>query len=169
MNFASDEIGALSSLLAPNQETHQIKSDFTPGAIGPKKKHAVVPKPKNEADIWDEDEVDLPVEAFDPREEPEYELKYVQKVSSEDMYLGMSGRTPSIGHSDNLSITVKLPDAQFKDISISITKSVLEVMTPAKKLKLFFPRPVQDEKGTAKWESDTCTLKINVPLEPPMF
>ncbi|KAJ3270808.1 Protein pih1d3 [Terramyces sp. JEL0728] len=168
MNFASDELGALTSLLAPPTETRKNQEQFTPGAIGPEKKHAVVPKAKDSKHIWDEDD-ELPAEAFDPREEPEYELKYVQKVSSEDMYLGMSGRTPSIGHSDNLLISVKLPNTAFKDISISITKTVLEVMTPFKKLKLFFPKPVQDEKGTAKWEADTKLLKINVPLEPPMF
>ncbi|KAJ3253120.1 hypothetical protein HK103_000870 [Boothiomyces macroporosus] len=70
MNFASDEIGALYSLLTPSEEK-EPQNQFNPGAIGPKKKHNIVPKPKNPDAIWDEEDVDLPVEAFDPREEPE--------------------------------------------------------------------------------------------------
>ena len=110
-----------------------------PGAIGP-------PKPKLKAsgkaplttkqasrDIWDEAEVeDMEDNHYDqdPRQSPEYEISYCQRVSSEDMFLGMSGRTPSFSHTDDLQVTVNLPLASsIKEINLNVTSTLLEVAT----------------------------------------
>ncbi|KAJ3340819.1 hypothetical protein HDU91_000799, partial [Kappamyces sp. JEL0680] len=45
-------------------------------------------------------EIEGEVEDQDPRSQPHYSLTHVQNVSSEDMYLGMSGKTPSFSHAD---------------------------------------------------------------------
>jgi aconitate hydratase len=60
-----------------------------------------------------------------------YDLQYRQKVSSEDMYLGMSGKTPSIGHADELVCKIMLPNTSLKQIEIVSTALVLEVLTPS--------------------------------------
>jgi hypothetical protein len=59
-------------------------------------------------DIWDAE--DVPVNGFgaesDPRKRPEYEILYKQAVSTEDMYIGLSGRDPSSGSCEDLLVRI---------------------------------------------------------------
>jgi hypothetical protein len=107
------------------------KPSFTPGSIGQTAKKAskkVDLKRAETKDIWCEDDVEMQVD-LDPRPAPEYDISYLQKVSSEDMYLGMSGRTPSIGHSDELILKVKLPGAKLKEIELNCTENTVDLST----------------------------------------
>ena len=73
-----------------------------PGLIGAPQSRAPT-KPKVPAgpapdsdDIWGTDEVSTPDDASDPRPLPEYDILYKQRVSTEDIYLGMRGKNESV-------------------------------------------------------------------------
>jgi hypothetical protein len=118
------ELSSLSKLLQPPKPT----KSFTPGSIGPPKVLQKQLKPSE--DIWDEDQIEETLEYSDPRPQPEYSIFYSQNVSSEDIYLGMNGKTPSISHSDSISVNVKLPLTQLKEIEIHCRKLQVEIACP---------------------------------------
>lgn len=74
--------------------------------------------------IWSEAEV-LPaadvMAVADGRRRPEFEYMYKQAVGSEDVYLGLSGTTPSSVHCTSLVLRVLLPGERFADIDLDVT------------------------------------------------
>ncbi len=61
---------------------------------------------------------------------PRYDIKYRQKVSPEDMYLGLSGRSHSILHANDLTVTIELPGVMsISEIDLDCKPDVLEVRT----------------------------------------
>jgi HSP20 family molecular chaperone IbpA len=46
------------------------------------------------------------------------------------MYLGINGKTPSFGDSDELKCVIDLPGAKSSEIAINCTEFVLEVSSP---------------------------------------
>ncbi|KAJ3328330.1 Protein pih1d3 [Blyttiomyces sp. JEL0837] len=103
-----------------------------PGSIGPSQAQIKVKqaeeekKKKAEKDIWDEDEVEEVVDTDDGRPQPEYTVTFRQKVSSEDMYLQMNGKNPSIEHSDEIVVKIYLPDEKLKDIQLTCTTNMVD-------------------------------------------
>ena len=89
----------LSNMLAEGEKREEEMAEqqrvasMGPGDIGPKK---VLPPPEKKKDpqaIWDEDEVDESkllnkIKATDKREKPKYDLRYRQKINTDDA-LGM--------------------------------------------------------------------------------
>jgi hypothetical protein len=129
-NYSATELTSISNLFALPTKESTTPAHFTPGSIGPPKQQVVKPKKTNTEDIWDEEQIEETVEDMDPRPQPEYTLSYSQMVSSEDMYLGMSGRTPSISHSDAILVSIKLPGSNLGSIEIHCRKTTLEVACP---------------------------------------
>ena len=131
MNSAND-FAALTSLFVENDGTKLNSNShrqYLPSQIQANKTIVKQVRKTDINDIWDEDEVDLQVDE-DPRPQPEYSINYVQRVSSEDMYLGMSGKTPSFSQSDYIQVKIHLPNTELKEINLNITKDTLEVMCP---------------------------------------
>ena len=59
-----------------------------------------------------------------------YDIKYQQRIGSEDVYLGMSGRNPGIDGCNLLNIAVKLPGTNsMADITLDVTTKYLSVQT----------------------------------------
>lgn len=91
-------------------------------------------------DIWDdEDLVDLS-QFEDRREIPEYTLNYRfifiqrlierQSVASEDIFLGLSGKSHSIMDADELCIKIILPHTNsINDITLNPHDQILDVRT----------------------------------------
>jgi len=75
------------------------------------KKKEYIPKEEVEVsnDIWDADEVGESPVVEDGRDIPEYTINYKQSVASEDIFLGLSGKSHSIMHADDLCIKIMLP------------------------------------------------------------
>ncbi|KAI8616055.1 hypothetical protein BC830DRAFT_1080869 [Chytriomyces sp. MP71] len=119
-------------------------------------------------DIWAEDEVpnDATVDPFDTRPQPEYSITYRQKVSSEDMYLQMGGKTPGFRDSDEIIVTVELPGCEFKEIELTCTKTLVDVRCPKFKLIVNLPREVRDQDGNASWNKSKQQLVVNIPIKP---
>ncbi|KAJ3403269.1 Protein pih1d3 [Chytriomyces hyalinus] len=116
--------------------SHTTVQKLTPGSIGPSTAAAKT-LPSNSStkpaskDIWDDVEVDeAAVDVHDPRPQPEHKLTYRQKVTSEDMYLQMSGKTPGIHDSDEVVVTIDLPGVLFSDIVLTCTETSLDMRCP---------------------------------------
>ncbi|ORX77213.1 hypothetical protein BCR32DRAFT_295766 [Anaeromyces robustus] len=173
---------ALSNLLKDSQYEADKKykkeeNSYNPGLIGDKKKktttiedivseHNKNKKKINKNDIWNDDDVDEEFIEEDPRTEPEYDLIYRQKVTTEDIYLGMSGKTPGFQDCDEMVITVKLPGVKkISDIELTVYENKIDVKTSTYRLNLPLPKPILENDGNAKWKKDKSELVLNLPLK----
>ncbi len=94
------EVGPMNSECIGLAELLQIKEERKADKLAVK-----TPKKIVNQDIWNEDEVEDHLD-LDPRAAPEYSIILQQNVSSEDLYLGMSGkllriRNDSASHSNS--------------------------------------------------------------------
>ena len=75
-------------------------------------------------DLWAPDEVQLAADALsapDGRARPVFDFAFAQTVEAGDVYLGLSGVTPSSIHCDMMTMKIVLPGERFKDIDLDIT------------------------------------------------
>jgi len=179
--MSGSSILALSNLLKECQSEADKRSQneeggFNPGLIGDKKKKTTTiedivsehnkNKKKNKNDIWDDDDINEEYIEEDPRTEPEYDLIYRQKVTTEDIYLGMSGKTPGFQDCDEMVITIKLPGVKkISDIDLTVYENKIDVRTSTYRLNLPLPKPVHENDGNAKWKKDKCELVLSLPLK----
>jgi hypothetical protein len=57
----------------------------------------------------------------------------------------------------------------MKDLDLDVRKQKLVVQSKTHLLNLYLPYPVDQDKGSAKFETDTCTLIVSVPIVRPDF
>ncbi|XP_025891767.1 protein PIH1D3 isoform X2 [Nothoprocta perdicaria] len=127
---------------------HSSVSAMGPGNIGPVKKETAVAGPaqvksENSKTIWSAEEVPEGSEyedTWDPREQPEYEILFKQRVGTEDMFLGMSRKDASTACCEDMVIKIKLPETKFSDITLDLQDKVLDLRTPQKEEKLLKTR-----------------------------
>merc|ERR1712057_50807 len=150
-----------------------VQGRLGPGDIGPsvpkKKKNEEKKKEKLTGDIWETEDVaeeDLNWEdEGDERPEPEYTTAYKQRVTSEDVFLGINGRDPGSHCCEDLVVKVTLPGVDSVDmISLDVTKNTLRVSTPKHRLAMYLPHEVKDADGSAKWDGDTNQLILTLPI-----
>ncbi|KAJ3074902.1 hypothetical protein HDU98_009871 [Podochytrium sp. JEL0797] len=156
--FKAEQDRSGSQNVNPSASAPGVVQKMTPGAIGHTSKASPAAEStttrKTAQEIWDVDEVqDTLIDEHDPRPQPEFTTKFRQNVSSEDMYLQMSGKTPSFGHCDAIVVEIQLPGTEYKQIELTVTEKV--------KLVFHFPRDVKDCEGTAKWEKDRGVLVVS--------
>eukprot|EP00825_Cyclidium_porcatum_P000781 TRINITY_DN10314_c0_g1_i2.p1 TRINITY_DN10314_c0_g1~~TRINITY_DN10314_c0_g1_i2.p1 ORF type:complete len:301 (+),score=69.39 TRINITY_DN10314_c0_g1_i2:11-913(+) len=130
-----------------------------------KKKQNDQQKKFTKNDIWDEKDVkDLPISKNDTRPQPEIEVLFKQNVGTEDVYLGLSNMDPTSTKCQELLIKIKLPDTQYKEISLDVNKNAIVLQCPKYYLHHVLPYTVKDKEGKAKWISDKCILEITFPI-----
>ncbi|XP_032681620.1 protein PIH1D3 isoform X2 [Odontomachus brunneus] len=117
-------------------------------------------------DIWHPSEaIDAQnTQDYDPRTVPEYEMKFKQAVTAEDVYLGMGFKTPSTASCEWLSVLVKLPRETREKVELSVESEAIDVRSSRYRLHLPTPHPVDPNASSAKWHNDTCTLEISLRL-----
>ncbi|KAJ3292711.1 Protein pih1d3 [Borealophlyctis nickersoniae] len=144
MNGEEPSVLALANLLqaSEGQDTLPQKpkavSQLTPASIHPRPNSTNQTRnppssknPKKQSkNIWDEEQVECAAQDADPRPRPEYDIRYRQNLTSEDMYLGMRGKLPSIEHSDEMVICVHMPGAKGKEIELTCTEMEVDVRCP---------------------------------------
>ncbi|XP_064360583.1 dynein axonemal assembly factor 6-like isoform X2 [Dromaius novaehollandiae] len=185
MDMDIDSISSVSSLqslaklLSDAQEEDDDDDDdgprcsvsaMAPGNIGPVKKETTVTgtfqvKSENSKMIWNTEEVPEGSEfddTWDPREQPEYEILFKQRVGTEDVFLGMSRKDPSTACCEDMVIKIKLPETKFSDITLDIQDKVLDLRTPQKKLLLHLPHPVDSRNGKAHFLSEEEILEVTL-------
>lgn len=84
--------------------------------------------------IWDVDEVPTLDDALfskgDTRKRPQYDVLFKQRVGAEDVYLGMSGKTPSSVDCEAFVVKIVLPGAALADIDLDVTEERICVQSP---------------------------------------
>lgn len=170
---------ALSSMLNPKEDSSddEDKPDthlpsMTPGSIGPPKKSETKATPyskkSDSKDIWDEDEVPETTsfeDTDDGRPQPEYDITYKQSVSSEDMFLGTTGKNPSSACCEYLVVKITLPDTKMQDVDLQVKEHILDCRTSKFKLVLPLPHPVNPDGGSAKWDGQKHILAVTLAMK----
>lgn len=84
-------------------------------------------------DIWDANEVEEGVEfdtSDDPRMQPEYDIVYKQRVTTEDIYLQMGNKTPSTASCEDMVVKINLPGVQkIAEIDVDLYDKFLDCRT----------------------------------------
>ena len=88
-----------------------------------------------------------------------------QKVTSEDMFLGMSGKNPSSACCEEMVIKIQLPDSKMKDVDLDIKSDSLDCCTPKYRLLLPLPHPVNPKLGKAQWNPESFTLEVTLVMQ----
>ncbi|XP_067137641.1 dynein axonemal assembly factor 6 [Centruroides vittatus] len=171
----------LRDLLNP-QETDSSDDEFKPktqvakmgpGDIGGR---AVSGKEKTEGVgvedddvIWSAREVPQGSEfddTIDPRKEPEYEMFFRQKVTTEDIYLQMGNKNPATFSCEDLVIKIKLPGVTTQnEIHLDVKEKRLDCRTSTYRLGLFLPHPVKPDSSKAEWDQNSHNLTIILRLD----
>ena len=55
-----------------------------------------------------------------------YDISYKQKVTSEDMFLGMSGKNPSTACCEDMIVKIELPGCNMKDVELDVKQTTLD-------------------------------------------
>ncbi|XP_028397928.1 protein PIH1D3-like [Dendronephthya gigantea] len=170
------QLSALQELLKPpDNEPEDISScelkpnTQTPGHIGTAKKisQGRDKDEKHSNNIWGEEEIpegELPSDDLGGRIVPVYEMLFKQRVTSEDIFLGMGNKNPSTACCEDLIVKIDLPETEYADVNLNVTDTFLDCQTPKYKLGVHFPKHVESKNGKAQWYSEKCLLTVSVPL-----
>ncbi|KAI9103010.1 hypothetical protein DFS34DRAFT_348379 [Phlyctochytrium arcticum] len=150
------------SKITPASLSHQ-KPVYTRSLLDEK------PTARPSKDIWDAEEILEVVDdsAHDPRKRPEYDIRYRQRLSANDLYLPtvMTGKSPSIHDADELVVCINLPEiSDIKTVDLQCTQSVVDIRSPIYRLRVPLPENVNDDLGEAKWDAASKQLRITLPI-----
>ncbi|XP_031850461.1 dynein axonemal assembly factor 6 [Nomia melanderi] len=178
--FGIQELKALQDLINPPQNNSDSEDDlpqagaqkFGPGDIGTQNvtsgQHAGphAPLKGKTDDIWHSSEADASqnTETYDPREVPEYEMKFKQAVTAEDVFLGIGFKTPGTASCEWLSVFVKMSHESRDKVELTVESEAIDVRSPRYRLHLATPHPVDPCTSSAKWHTDTSTLEVTLKL-----
>lgn len=117
--------------------------------------------------IWGQEEIDNHDPDFDDdgRAVPDYDVLYKQQVGSEDIFLGMSGKTPLSQDCNFMVLRIKMPGAQLKNIDLTVDKQKIVVHDPTYRLATYLPYPAKDKEGKAQWLAEQDILSVTLPID----
>ncbi|XP_011302449.1 protein PIH1D3 isoform X1 [Fopius arisanus] len=176
--FSHSDIKALQSLLSVENEDSDSDGDLDqkgkyklgPGHIGPPKDSKTMGISPHESlkpvghDIWHQSEITTSqiTEVLDSRAQPEYEIKFKQAVTTEDVFLGMGFKTPASTSCEWLSISIKMSGEEREKIDLQVERDSIDIRSPKYRLHLPTPHSVDPNSSTAKWHEDISTLELNL-------
>jgi hypothetical protein len=89
----------------------------------------------NGGDIWADGEAENGDDYDDGREAPDYEIIYKQKVTSEDIYLGMGDKTPGSASCESIIVRIEMPLASsVSELDLDVKPRWLLLRSPQYKL-----------------------------------
>jgi len=65
---------------------------------------------------------------------------------------------------NEIVIRVTMPDTKFSTVKLDVNKNEFLVQSPKYLLGLPLAESVDSDKGSAKWDSDTCVLEVVLPI-----
>lgn len=157
---------------------------LNPGSItdGNRKKEVAKPYMKIEAkvnnrmtnkpskEIWTEEDFNEDNIIEDERPKPKFEVLYKQNVSSEDVYLGMSGKDNSSLSCDQLLLKVWLPNTLLKEIGLEVKEQSVHLQTSNYLLNHTLQYKVDKDKADAKWDKEKGLLQVTMKvIKPDIF
>ena len=93
-----------------------------------------------------------------------YEVKYAQRVGTEDVFLGLSGKQP--GQHDLIIIDIQLPlCADTKATDLQVTNKYLTLRSAHYKLNMALPVDVHEHQGKAQFDKELRRLRVSVPIK----
>lgn len=117
--------------------------------------------------IWKEDEIpneeDL-IDKFDKRPTPKYEFFFKTLVGSEDVFLGLHDKSPSVQDCTHLVVKIHFPGATMKDLDLDVTRNRIKASSASLKLFTYLPVPVESDQGKAKFDSKKNVLSVTLPI-----
>jgi hypothetical protein len=191
---AGNDLAALTSMLESAQEAAEARGSssssssnktgktnvITPGSIvasnassrsktnnNQNGKGDNTPKEADPNAIWGQEEIDGHDPDFDDdgRVVPEYDILYKQQVGSEDVFLGMSGKTPMTSDCNFMVVRIKLPGSQLKNIDLNVEKQKIVVQDPTYRLATYLPYSAKDKEGKAQWLAEKDVLSVTLPID----
>ena len=118
--------------------------------------------------IWDEKELpteDGLVNLDDKRPVAKYEIFYKHdKVGTEDVFLGMNGKTSASFDSTHIVVKVYFPKSRMEDIDLDCTKNRVRASSKHHRMFTYLPRPVNHLKGSAAFDPKTFILSVTLPI-----
>lgn len=118
-------------------------------------------------DIWTDEDLQqgaVIIDDNDGRQIAEYDILYRQKVSAEDMFLGLSDVDPSSDHCQEITVKIQVPGTTMRNISLDVTDERLLMQAPKHKLNIALPYAVDADRGSAKFDPKSCILSIILPI-----
>ena len=89
---------------------------------------------------------------------------FKQEVGTEDVYLGLSEKDPSSSSCDAFCVKIKMPGCKLADIQCDVKKQSIHIQSAEFVLNHTLAYPVDYEKGKAKFDTDTSTLILDLPI-----
>ncbi|XP_067006908.1 dynein axonemal assembly factor 6 [Anabrus simplex] len=173
MEFSISDIRRLADILKPPEtpdsdddlpETSSARlgpADIVPVGKGSKAGSNSIPE--DTGAIWDEKEVPEDAvceESADPRTRPQYDIKFRQAVTTEDIYLQMGNRTPATASCEDMVVTIPLPGERYENVNLNVERSRIDVRSPVYRLVLPLPHTVDPNSSRAQWDHDKEELKV---------
>ncbi|KAL1124128.1 hypothetical protein AAG570_001898 [Ranatra chinensis] len=102
--------------------------------------------------------------SMDPRDKPEYDIKYKQYVTSQDIYLQMGNKTPTTASCEAMVISMFLKGDRQGDVDCHLGTMHLDIRSPRYRLSLPLPHPVDPDTSTAEWVTAESRLILTLTL-----
>jgi dynein assembly factor 6, axonemal len=183
--FTFSDIMNLNKLLNMNNEEEVSENQFysgksqsvlNPGNINRKeeKKETAQPYAKIEAkvnnrlppklntEIWSEEDFKEESIKEDGRPKPQVDVLYKQNVKSEDIFLGLSGKSNSSIDCDQLLVKIWLPNTNLKEIGLECKEQSIHLQTPNYLLNHTLPYKVDKDNSEAKWDKEKGLLLVTL-------
>jgi hypothetical protein len=119
---------------------------------------------KKDTEIWKDEDFKEHNIKEDGRPKPQFDVLYKQKVGSEDVYLGMSGKSNSSLACDYLLVKIWLPNTTLKEIGLEVKEQSIHVQTPNYLLNHILPYQVDKDNSEAKWDKDKGLLLVTLKI-----
>jgi len=132
-----------------------------------RRKNETIVKKKNANDIWEFDElptIDSIANVRDERPNPRYEISYKQIVGTEDVFLGMSDKSPSSSDCSHLVIKIHFPNSSLKQLDLDVTSNRIKAESKTHRLFTYLPQTVDSDNGKAKFDPKKEVLTVVLPI-----
>lgn len=151
------------NLLASNSKQTGTGKESKPSPYEPcEPEHVSDPKTLDE---WNKQLTDEEKQ-LDSRVPPEYSISYKQSVTTEDLFLGMSNKTPATASCEDMVIEIKLPKetVDIDDMQLEITETEVDFSSPIYRAIITLPHPVDPNAGKATYNSEYNLLKLTLKM-----
>ena len=85
-------------------------------------------------------------------------------MGTEDVFLGLSGSTPSSNNCQEITYKIYLPGAVLKDIQIDLNDKQMVIQTKDYYLCQYFQYKTESKKTKAKFIADKHILELVLPI-----
>ncbi|XP_077285550.1 dynein axonemal assembly factor 6 [Arctopsyche grandis] len=164
MNYEGSDLLKLAELLKPPDDAP--KADCSKAIQANSHNQNVQVKktetPKTLEEFEMQQELEFNELTMESKKQPQFNIKYSQAVTAEDVFLQLGPKTPSSSSCEDMIITIELPDEKFSAMDLNLTKTDLKLDGFIYKLRLSLPHPINPDLSNAKWNQTDETLVLTL-------